>query len=215
MARSALVVIGNEILSGKIVDTNTPFLIAELRSLGVELAEIAVVPDEVARIAEAVARVASRSEHVFTSGGVGPTHDDVTMEGVAAAFAVPVIRHPRLEALLRGYYDAQKLPLEEANLRMADVPEGATLLEGPDLRWPVVAMRNVYVLPGIQRSFGASFWPSASAFGTLLLCFAASTFAVRKVRLPRICRWSRRAFRRSRLAPIHGCSQMKMATVCC
>ena len=153
MARSALVVIGNEILSGKIVDTNTPFLIAELRSLGVELAEIAVVPDEVARIAEAVARVASRSEHVFTSGGVGPTHDDVTMEGVAAAFAVPVIRHPRLEALLRGYYDAQKLPLEEANLRMADVPEGATLLEGPDLRWPVVAMRNVYVLPGIPEIF--------------------------------------------------------------
>jgi molybdenum cofactor synthesis domain-containing protein len=157
MARSALVVIGNEILSGKIVDTNTPFLIAELRSLGVELAEIAVVPDEVARIAEAVARVASRSEHVFTSGGVGPTHDDVTMEGVAAAFAVPVIRHPRLEALLRGYYDAQKLPLEEANLRMADVPEGATLLEGPDLRWPVVAMRNVYVLPGIPEIFRRKF----------------------------------------------------------
>lgn len=157
MASSALVVIGNEILSGKIIDTNTPFLISELRSLGVQLAEIAVVPDEVTRIAEAVARVAARNDSVFTSGGVGPTHDDVTMEGIAAAFSVPVIRHPRLEALLRGYYELQSIPLAERNLRMADVPQGAELIDGPDLRWPVVQMQNVFILPGIPEIFRRKF----------------------------------------------------------
>jgi len=157
MASSALVVIGNEILSGKIVDINTPFLITELRSLGVQLTEIAVVSDDVERIAEAVRRVAARNHHVFTSGGVGPTHDDVTMEGIAAAFGVPISRHPRLEALLRDYYEHQNLPLAERNLRMADVPAGATLLEGHDLRWPVVQMRNIYVLPGIPEIFRRKF----------------------------------------------------------
>ncbi len=157
MASASLVVIGNEILSGKIVDTNTPFLISELRSLGVALREIVVVPDEVDRIAEALRRVAPRSDYVFTSGGVGPTHDDVTMEGIAAAFSVPVVRHARLEALLRGYYELQKLPLLEANLRMADVPQGADLLEGPDLRWPVVRMQNIYILPGIPEIFRRKF----------------------------------------------------------
>lgn len=157
MASSALVVIGNEILSGKIIDTNTPFLITELRSLGVRLAEIVVVPDEVERIAEAVSRVAARNDSVFTSGGVGPTHDDVTMEGIAAAFSVPVIRHPRLETLLRGYYEHQNLPLAARNLRMADVPQGAELIDGPDLRWPVVQMQNVFILPGIPEIFRRKF----------------------------------------------------------
>ncbi len=157
MASAALVVIGNEILSGKIVDTNTPFLIGELRGLGVALREIVVVPDEIDRIAETLRRVCPRSDHVFTSGGVGPTHDDVTMEGIAAAFSVPVVRHARLEALLRGYYELQRLPLLDANLRMADVPQGADLLEGPDLRWPVVRMQNVYILPGIPEIFRRKF----------------------------------------------------------
>ena len=109
MATAALVVIGDEILSGKTADTNTPFLIAELRSLGVALREIVVVADDVTAIAEAVRRVAARSDYVFTSGGVGPTHDDVTMAGVAAAFAVPVVRHPRLAELLQTYYAEKKL----------------------------------------------------------------------------------------------------------
>jgi molybdenum cofactor synthesis domain-containing protein len=157
MATAALVVIGDEILSGKTVDTNTPFLIAELRSLGVALREIAVVADEVAAIAEAVRRVAPRVDHVFTSGGVGPTHDDVTMAGIAEAFAVPVVRHTRLEQLLRAHYEESKLELVERNLRMADVPEGTTLVEGPHLRWPVLRARNVYILPGIPEIFRRKF----------------------------------------------------------
>lgn len=157
MASSALVVIGNEILSGKVIDTNTPFLITELRSLGVQLAEIAVVPDDVDRIAEAVRRVSKRNDYVFTSGGIGPTHDDVTMEGIAAAFSGHVIRHEHLEAMLRSYYELQRLPLCERNLRMADIPFGAQLLEGPDLRWPVVQMQNVFILPGIPEIFRRKF----------------------------------------------------------
>ena len=157
MATAALVVIGDEILSGKTADTNTPFLIAELRSLGVALREIAVVPDEVTAIAEAVRRVSPRFDYVFTSGGVGPTHDDVTMAGVAAAFAVPVVRHPRLAELLQTYYAEKKLPLVERNLRMADLPAGTTLIEGPQLRWPMPRLHNVYILPGIPEIFRRKF----------------------------------------------------------
>jgi len=157
MATAALVVIGDEILSGKTVDTNTPFLVAELRSLGVALREIAVVADDVAAIAEAVQRVAPRVDHVFTSGGVGPTHDDVTMAGIAAAFAVPIVRHPGLEQLLRAHYAEKNLELVERNLRMADVPQGTDLVDGPYLRWPVLRARNVYILPGIPEIFRRKF----------------------------------------------------------
>lgn len=157
MATAALVVIGDEILSGKTADTNTPFLISELRSLGVALREIAVVADEVTAIAEAVRRVAARFDYVFTSGGVGPTHDDVTMAGVAAAFAVPVVRHRRLAELLTAYYAEKQLPVVERNLRMADLPEGTTLIEGPQLRWPMPRLHNVYILPGIPEIFRRKF----------------------------------------------------------
>ena len=157
MATAALVVIGDEILSGKTVDTNTPFLIAELRSLGVALREIAVVADEVPAIAEAVRRVSSRFDHVFTSGGVGPTHDDVTMAGIAEAFGVPVVRHPRLHDLLLAHYSERSLPLVERNLRMAEVPAGSILVAGPELRWPVIQTQNVYILPGIPEIFKRKF----------------------------------------------------------
>ena len=157
MATAALVVIGDEILSGKTVDTNTPFLTKELRSLGVALREIAVVADEVAAIAEAVRRVSPRFDHVFTSGGVGPTHDDVTMAGIAEAFAVPIVRHQRLHELLVAHYAEKDLPLVERNLRMADVPAGCTLIEGPNLKWPVLQARNVYILPGIPQIFERKF----------------------------------------------------------
>lgn len=157
MATAAMVVIGDEILSGKTADTNTPFLISELRSLGVALREIAVVADGVSAIAEAVRRVSPRFDYVFTSGGVGPTHDDVTMAGIAEAFAVPVVRHPRLCELLRSYYAEKDVTLVERNLRMADVPDGTTLLEGAHLRWPVPRVHNVYILPGIPEIFRRKF----------------------------------------------------------
>lgn len=174
MATAGLIVIGDEILSGKVVDTNTPFLISELRDLGTRLCEIAVIADQRAGIAETVARFAARYDAVFTSGGVGPTHDDVTIAGVAQAFGVGVHRHPELAGLLTAYYrslgrslgrgstgaDGDSAATEDLlarNLRMADVPEGTTLLTGADLKWPVLCVRNVYILPGIPEIFRRKF----------------------------------------------------------
>jgi molybdenum cofactor synthesis domain-containing protein len=151
---AGIVIIGDEILSGKFVEENGAFLIGELRSLGVELRRIAVIPDDLEDIAVTVCDFAARFDYVFTSGGVGPTHDDVTMAAIARGFATTVTRHPELEAKVRGYWKDQ---LAVANLRLADVPAGAELVYGKDLVWPVVAYRNVYILPGVPTLFRRKF----------------------------------------------------------
>lgn len=148
----ALVVIGNEILSGKIQDSNAYFAACELRKLGVALQRVAVVPDEIPRIAEEVAYCSARFDFVITSGGVGPTHDDLTMEGVAAAFHRKIVPHPQLEQLIRSHFVDR---VNAAGLKMAEVPEGAILNEGGDLRFPTIQIENVYVLPGIPQLFEA------------------------------------------------------------
>lgn len=151
---AGIILVGNEILSGKIVDANASYLCRELRALGVEVRRITVIPDEVDLIAAEVARFASDYDVVFTSGGVGPTHDDVTIEGVARAAGVPVIRHPALVALLQGYYRGAAT---EAQLKMAEVPDGAELLVDESVRFPTILMRNVYVLPGVPEIFRRKF----------------------------------------------------------
>jgi molybdenum cofactor synthesis domain-containing protein len=151
---AGIILIGNEILSGKIRDENAAYLCRELRALGVDVRRIAVIPDEVSLIAEEVAAFTKSFDVVFTSGGVGPTHDDVTIEGVARAMAVPVVRHPELVALLERYYRGR---LTEAALRMAEIPEGAELVTGGSLRFPTILMRNVYVLPGVPEIFRQKF----------------------------------------------------------
>jgi molybdenum cofactor synthesis domain-containing protein len=156
VSTAAIALIGDEILSGKVVDENAQLLIHDLRELGLPLKRIVVLPDVVEEIADTVAALSAKYTHVFTSGGVGPTHDDLTMEGVARAFSVGVARHPVLEGLLRGYYGER---LQERNLRMADVPEGAVLVEGTEPSWPVVSIRNVYILPGVPQIFAAK-WRS-------------------------------------------------------
>jgi molybdenum cofactor synthesis domain-containing protein len=151
---AGIILIGDEILSGKVVDENARFLIEELRELGVALRRVTVIPDVLDEIAATVRDFSARFEHVFTSGGVGPTHDDLTMEGVARAFGTRVVRHPELERLLRGYYGEK---LEERNLRMAEVPDGAHFVHGDQPTWPVIAMQNVYILPGIPEIFRRKF----------------------------------------------------------
>ena len=121
---AAIVVIGDEILSGKIADKNAALLIRELRELGVELRSVEIVRDEVAAIAGAVER-ARGCDIVFTSGGVGPTHDDLTMDGVARAFGVKVVRDATLVGLLEGFYGG---PLTRAQKRLAEVPDGADIV---------------------------------------------------------------------------------------
>jgi molybdenum cofactor synthesis domain-containing protein len=154
---AAILVIGNEILSGKVEEENARYLIGELRQLGVSLRRVEIIPDVVEEIAASVRTWATRVDHLFTSGGVGPTHDDVTLQAVAAAFELPIVRHPALEQLLRDSYGAR---LHARDLRMADLPAGARLEHGPDgpgATWPVVVVRNVWILPGVPSIFRRKF----------------------------------------------------------
>jgi molybdenum cofactor synthesis domain-containing protein len=151
---AGIVIIGDEILSGKFVEENAAFLIGELRALGVELRRITVIPDDRDDIAATVLEASKRYDHVFTSGGVGPTHDDITIAAIAHAFGVGVERHPELEAKIRAYW---KDRLAAANLRLADIPIGSTLVYGKDDVWPVVSFANVYILPGVPALFRRKF----------------------------------------------------------
>lgn len=146
---AGIVVIGNEILSGKTVDSNSAFLARELRQLGVTLKRIVVIPDELDVIADTVRAFHQQYDVVFTSGGVGPTHDDITIEGVARALGRRVIVHPMLEAQIREYLADRTV--NAAHLKMAEVPEGAELLVDDKLRFPTVKVENIYVLPGIPE----------------------------------------------------------------
>jgi len=154
---AGILVIGEEILSAKVEEENARYLVRELRELGVAVRRIDIIPDEIDEIAEAVRGMSGRYDHVFTSGGVGPTHDDVTMAAVAKAFGLRPARNLELEAKIRS---AMGSNLHERDLRMADIPDGARLLYGPDgnrARWPVVAVKNVYVLPGVPEIFRLKF----------------------------------------------------------
>ena len=163
MTTAGIVIIGDEILSGKFVEENAAFLIGELRMLGVELRRISVIPDDMADIGATVTDFATRFDHVFTSGGVGPTHDDVTIAAIAQAFGTTVTRHPDLERRVRAHW-GDRLP--EANLRLADIPAGAELVSGKDEVWPVVAYRNVYILPGVPSLFRRKFIDIRDRFRT-------------------------------------------------
>ncbi len=149
-----ILVIGNEILSGKVQDANAPFLISELRQLGVPLHRVTTIPDDRALVAAEVALAASRSAHVFTTGGIGPTLDDITIAAVADAFGLAIVRNAALEHLITT---RSAPPITEAHLRMADLPVGATLIMGDGATWPVVSVRNVYIFPGtpslVRRKF--------------------------------------------------------------
>jgi len=149
-ATAAALVIGNEILSAKLQEANVYPLARALRGLGIVLGRVEIVPDEVSTIAEEVASLAARFDHVFTSGGVGPTHDDVTIAAVASAFGVRVVRSGELEELLRSHYGES---LHENHLLLANVPEGARQLYAPRSAWPATVFRNVWILPGVPEIF--------------------------------------------------------------
>lgn len=151
---AAILLIGDEILSGKTEDKNARLLIGELRQLGVALRRIVVIPDVIEEVATAARELAAQFDYVFTSGGIGPTHDDVTIAGIARAFDAPIVRHPELERIIRDYFGDHT---DEARLRMADAPAGAELISGEGIGWPVLACRNVYILPGVPEHFARKF----------------------------------------------------------
>jgi molybdenum cofactor synthesis domain-containing protein len=147
---AGIVVIGNEVLSGKVEEANARYMIRELRALGVELKRVVVIRDELPEIAREVGAMAASFDHVITSGGVGSTHDDVTIPAVAKAFGVAIRRDEDLAKRIRDHFGARTT---EGHLRMADLPTGGLLLANDKVHWPVLAMENVYVLPGVPEIF--------------------------------------------------------------
>ena len=159
----AMVVVGNEILSGKVQDSNAYFAARELRKLGVALERIAVVPDVIPSIANEVAHCAKTFDFVLTSGGVGPTHDDITIEAVAVAFGRKVVIDPDLRRIVERHFTGG---LNAAGLKMAEVPEGAVLIAAGDVRFPTVQLENVYILPGIPQIFETKLTALKGRFAT-------------------------------------------------
>ena len=147
MSTAAVVIIGDEILTGKFADENGPWLIGRLRELGCDLMRLTVVRDDITAIADEVRRCSAAADHVITTGGVGPTHDDRTLEAVGLAFDEPLELHPRVVELMRGW----GMPIDGTTERMARLPRGTTLVETSGSRFPVVQVHNVYVLPGVPR----------------------------------------------------------------
>jgi molybdenum cofactor synthesis domain-containing protein len=158
---AGIIVIGNEILSGKVVDTNSPFLATELRRLGVELRRIVTIPDDLDVIARTTLEFHKAFDVVFTSGGVGPTHDDVSIEGIARGMSRQVIRHPDIESALRRFY---KDDVNEARLKMSEVPEGSELIQDTHLGFPTIKLENIYILPGIPEILRSKFESLKSRF---------------------------------------------------
>jgi molybdenum cofactor synthesis domain-containing protein len=147
---AAALLIGNELLSGKVADQNLVELAKTLRALGIRLTRVVMLPDDLPALSAELRALSASFDVVLTSGGVGPTHDDVTIDAVADAFGTHVIEHPLLLGLLDRLYGDK---LTEAHRRMARVPHGSELCGAPDVEWPTTVMRNVWVLPGVPDLF--------------------------------------------------------------
>jgi molybdenum cofactor synthesis domain-containing protein len=147
---AALIVVGDEILSGRTHDKNIAQVATWLGVQGIRLAEVRVVPDVESAIVESVNALRARNDYLFTTGGIGPTHDDITVDAVAAAMGLDVVIHPRARAVLESYY-ATRGGLNEARLRMARVPEGASLIENRLSGAPGIRIDNVFLMAGVPH----------------------------------------------------------------
>lgn len=147
---AGLAVIGDEILSGRTQDRNVAQIGAWLNLQGIRLAEVRVVPDSMARIGEAVNALRTSYDYLFTTGGIGPTHDDITVDAIAAALGVPVEVHPKARAILEAYYETRG-GISEARLRMARVPQGAELIENRLSGAPGIRLGNIFILAGVPH----------------------------------------------------------------
>ncbi|WP_323035185.1 competence/damage-inducible protein A [Pararhodobacter sp.] len=152
---AAMLVIGDEILTGRTRDANMYHLAGELTGRGIRLREVRVVPDEQDAIVAAVRALSKSVDHVFTSGGIGPTHDDITADAMAVAFGAAIDVRDDARAILEAHYKRTGLELNEARLRMARVPEGATLIDNPISAAPGFTIGNVHVLAGVPAIFQA------------------------------------------------------------
>ncbi|MEK6215700.1 MAG: molybdopterin-binding protein [Boseongicola sp.] len=152
---AAMLVIGDEILSGRTRDANMYFLASELTGVGIDLNEVRVVADDPTAIIEAVRSLSTAVDHVFTSGGIGPTHDDITADCIADAFGATIDVRDDARAILQAHYDRQKIAINDARLRMARIPDGAALIDNPISAAPGFTLGNVHVMAGVPSVFQA------------------------------------------------------------
>ncbi len=171
MSTAALLVIGNEILSGKVRDTNSAYLSVELRKLGVDLERILTIPDVIDVIASETQAMSKAYDFVFTSGGIGPTHDDLTMDGIAKAFGLDIVLNQSMVDRMERH---SKTPINDAMKKMALIPDGAAVLDVGGLWFPVVIVSNVHILPGIPELFERK-------FDSIRDRFAGVPFQLRKI----------------------------------
>ncbi|WP_412564542.1 competence/damage-inducible protein A [Thalassobius sp. MITS945101] len=150
---AAMLVIGDEILSGRTRDSNMHHLANELTKHGIDLKEARMVSDEAAAITDAVKALAAAHDHVFTSGGIGPTHDDITADCIAAAFDTPIDVREDARAILQAHYNRSGQELNDARLRMARIPDGAVLIDNPISSAPGFTLENVHVMAGVPTIF--------------------------------------------------------------
>jgi molybdenum cofactor synthesis domain-containing protein len=155
MSTACVIVIGNEILSGRTQDTNLAWLAIHLNQAGVKLKEARVIPDVPEVIIATVNECRAKYEYIFTTGGIGPTHDDITSECIAKAFSRKYVRNPQALKLLTDYYGVDKL--NEARLKMCDMPEGATLIPNDISVAPGFIIDNVYVMAGVPKIMQSMF----------------------------------------------------------
>lgn len=152
---AAMLVIGDEILSGRTKDTNTNYLASALTEAGIDLKEARIVSDDQAQIVDALQTLSKQYDHVFTSGGIGPTHDDITADAVGAAFGTKVDIREDARALLAAHYERQGMEFNNARKRMARIPDGAKLIDNPVSIAPGFSIGNVHVMAGVPTVFHA------------------------------------------------------------
>lgn len=154
---AALLIVGNEILSGRTKDANLHFIAEKLGEMGIRLAETRIVPDVAGEIIDAVNALRNKYTYVFTTGGIGPTHDDITAECVARAFGVALVQNPEARRRLEERWAESGIEINEARLRMANVPEGAVLIDNPVSAAPGFQIGNVFVMAGVPKIMQAMF----------------------------------------------------------
>jgi molybdenum cofactor synthesis domain-containing protein len=148
---AAMLVIGDEILSGRTQDRNIAHVAQKTGEIGIQLREVRIIPDVEAEIVMAVNQCRKKYDYVFTSGGIGPTHDDITADSIAAAFDVGIDHHPEAMALLTRHYATSGVEFNEARQRMARIPDGASLIDNPVSKAPGFRMENVFVMAGVPQ----------------------------------------------------------------
>jgi len=157
---AGIIIIGDEILSGKVQDHNAFFMAKELWAHGIQLSRISIIPDDVDQIAEEVRTYSMKFDYVFTSGGIGPTHDDVTIEGIAKAFNVKTI----IDNTLKEIVENKMGTLSPEKLKMAEMPEGSELVSNSNLSFPLIKFKNIYIFPGIPELLRKKFFAIENLF---------------------------------------------------